>query len=294
MNVNALHAAGSATHRPGGKRPADGWLHGTGAVVTLGIVATVLSPHMSCAGGLVRGHVLLAQATAPASVSIAIADQIVATPAKETPLSIEIRIDAQAEKPTANWLVVKGLPAGVSLTVGFAVSTEIWAVHLLDVSKLAIRVPADVTGRFTLSFGVMGEKGRMLAGVDRILLVGSQAPGAAPAQPKAASRPAHRDHAASVPLLSPSNRQDAERLVSRGQRMQEQGNIALAREFFLRAAEMGLAQGALLLAATYDPRELARMNVVAVQPDPEQARKWYSRARELGAPEAAEKLSGLR
>ena len=45
-------------------------------------------------------------------------------------------------------------------------------------------------------------------------------------------------------------------MVARGEREIEQGNIAVARQFFLRAAQAGLARGALLLAATYDPREL--------------------------------------
>ena len=67
----------------------------------------------------------------------------------------------------------------------------------------------------------------------------------------------------------------------------------MARQFFLRAAQMGLARGAMLLAATYDPRELARAGVQGVQPNLAEARKWYERARELGAPEAEERLARL-
>ena len=67
----------------------------------------------------------------------------------------------------------------------------------------------------------------------------------------------------------------------------------MARQFLLRAAQAGLARGALLLAATYDPRELARWRVQGVQPNLDEARKWYERARELGAPEAEERLARL-
>ena len=49
----------------------------------------------------------------------------------------------------------------------------------------------------------------------------------------------------------------------------------------------------MLLAATYDPRELARSGVQGVQPNLPEARKWYERARELGAPEAEERLARL-
>jgi TPR repeat protein len=47
------------------------------------------------------------------------------------------------------------------------------------------------------------------------------------------------------------------------------------------------------LAGTYDPDELAKMKVVGLQPNVEEARKWYERARELGAFEAAERLRRL-
>jgi TPR repeat protein len=82
-------------------------------------------------------------------------------------------------------------------------------------------------------------------------------------------------------------------MVSQGLRHQEQGNIGAARQFFMRAAEAGLALGAIRLAATFDPVELARLNVQGVRPDRDEARRWYERARELGAAEADERLARL-
>jgi TPR repeat protein len=75
-----------------------------------------------------------------------------------------------------------------------------------------------------------------------------------------------------------------EKLLTRGERHLAQGNVAAARAFFRQAAEAGLAVGATLLAATYDPVELQRLRVVGVVADRNEARKWYERARELGAP----------
>jgi TPR repeat protein len=75
-------------------------------------------------------------------------------------------------------------------------------------------------------------------------------------------------------------------MIARGERDLADGNIAVARQFLLRAAEAGLAHGALLLASTYDAYELARMGVRGVQANPSVARMWYERARELGASEA--------
>jgi TPR repeat protein len=81
--------------------------------------------------------------------------------------------------------------------------------------------------------------------------------------------------------------------MAQGERYLGQGNIALAREFFHRAADTGLAQAAVRLAATYDPAELGRLQAQGVVPDRAEARKWYERAREPGAPEAEERLARL-
>jgi hypothetical protein len=93
--------------------------------------------------------------------------------------------------------------------------------------------------------------------------------------------------------LSAGERARAEMILALGVRHLEQGNVAAARVFFQRAADTGLAAGALKLAATYDPRELERLGATAVPADRNEARKWYARAHELGAPEAAERLVGL-
>jgi len=86
-----------------------------------------------------------------------------------------------------------------------------------------------------------------------------------------------------APTVSLEERARGEGLVAEGERYLADGNLGLARQFFQRAAEAGIARGALLLGATYDPRELASLNVLG---NPAIARKWYERARTLGAPES--------
>jgi TPR repeat protein len=88
-------------------------------------------------------------------------------------------------------------------------------------------------------------------------------------------------------------RERALRLVKRGDEQLAEGGIAQARLLYERAAEAGLAQGAMALAATYDPDELARLGVVGIQPDRATAARWYERARALGATEAAQRLQRL-
>jgi hypothetical protein len=91
----------------------------------------------------------------------------------------------------------------------------------------------------------------------------------------------------------PPRSDDTERLIARGEFHLAAGNIANARQFFLRAAEGGSARGALLLAATYDPYELAGPQILGLQPNTALALSWYLRAQELGAALAAERLRRL-
>jgi hypothetical protein len=88
---------------------------------------------------------------------------------------------------------------------------------------------------------------------------------------------------------APASATEAERaawMITRGERDLADGNVAMARQFFLRGAEAGLARGALLLASTYDAHEFARLHIQGVQPNAQMARFWYRRARQLGAGEA--------
>ena len=82
-------------------------------------------------------------------------------------------------------------------------------------------------------------------------------------------------------------------LLGRGNDQLAQGNVAAARLFYQRAADAGLTEAALALASTYDPDELVRLRVIGTQPDREMARRWYERAKELGAPEAESRLKRL-
>jgi hypothetical protein len=87
--------------------------------------------------------------------------------------------------------------------------------------------------------------------------------------------------------------QEGERFVARGEESLAAGNVAVAREFFLRAADAGVARGALLLASTYDPYELGGLHVVGVQPNTALAQRWYQRAEALGEKLASERIARL-
>jgi TPR repeat protein len=76
------------------------------------------------------------------------------------------------------------------------------------------------------------------------------------------------------------------KLMRNGDDNMRTGNVLAARQFYQRAAEYGLAEGARALGTTYDPAELSRMrNLVGIEPNPPLAQKWYAAAKELRAQE---------
>lgn len=216
---------------------------------------------------------------------------------------LDIRVAAPGELPQNSYVRLRGLPPTMSLSDGHAIAAGAWAVPLSALARLRVEVPAGLTGRSELTVSLVNMDGDLLAEARMTLVITGEpartgAAPAAPPPPPSAEGPtpapaAKPKAAAAVPMLTPEDRERAEKLTARGERDLAEGNIASARNFFLRAAEAGLARGALLLAATYDPRELARMRTQGIQPNPAEARKWYERARELGAPEASERLSRL-
>lgn len=91
-------------------------------------------------------------------------------------------------------------------------------------------------------------------------------------------------------ILSPD---ELDKLITRGEKFLEAGDVSAARLVLERAAEAHDARAALALGSTYDPNVLGRMGVVGVQPDPERARQWYERAAEFGSGEANQRLTAL-
>ena len=95
------------------------------------------------------------------------------------------------------------------------------------------------------------------------------------------------------PAPSSADLAQAGRLVGKGESYLARGDIAIARQYFERAAELGLPIAALRMAETQDPRELARRGVHGVKANLDEARRWYQRALELNVPEADSKLRRL-
>src|SRR5262245_61472329 len=247
---------------------------------------------------------------------IDVAPTILAEPASQA--ALVIRIGPPDALPNNSFVRLRGFPASVSLSEGHAIAPGSWAIPLFGLSQLKAIVPAGVSGRNEISITLVGVDGTTLAESRTALVIAAPTPPqerivpeppprqAAPAPPPdrvlleppprqlAPAAPAPARRGAPPPDLSGEDAARAERMLAQGARHLEQGNIGAARMFFQRAAEAGLAAGAIRMGATYDPVELSRLTSLAgVTADRNEARKWYERARDLGAPEADDRLGRL-
>jgi hypothetical protein len=281
---------------------ATGRLGPTGTVMLTLALAVVGG--LPTAAGAARG-VHLAQRAEP---RVTVASTILAEPASQTALAIQV--GPPDALPPNSFVRLRGLPPAISLTEGHSIGPGSWAIPLFALTGLKANIPGGVSGRSEIIITLVAVDGTLLTEVRTSLVVGPAAmlapadrAGAPIVEPRGAnslSAPApvpagraERSTAPRPPELSAEERAGAERMLAQGDRFLAQGNIALAREFFRRAADAGLAQAAVRAAGTYDPVELSRLQVQGVVPDRAEARKWYERARELGAPEAEERLARL-
>jgi hypothetical protein len=250
------------------------------------------------------GRIRLAQRT---DARIWVAAEFVARPASE--ISLSIRVGPSEALPRNSFVRLRGLPHVVSLNEGYSIGPGSWAIPLSALPMLKANIPASIAGRSELVISIVGVDGIPLAEAKTTLIIEplpspakpietppaeptSSLRFAAPAPPPAA--PNRRNYAAPrLPELSIVEREKGEQLVQQGDQYLAQGKIGGARLFYRQAANAGYALAAIRLGATYDPAELSRLRVEGMTPDAVEARKWYERARELGAPEADERLARL-
>lgn len=223
-------------------------------------------------------------------------ETVTADPDTATVLPIEIA-PTEALPPKA-FVRLKGLPLSASLTEGYAVAPGSWAVSLKALPDLKANLPPMPAGRTTVVVQLVSVDGAVLTETQMTLVfraveqatsvpkIGPPPARLAPAEPPKQLLPP-------PPELSKEDRQRAEKMVAQGDRFLDSGNVAVARQFYQRAADAGLAIGAMKLAATFDAVELDRMGVQGVLPSPADAKRWYERARALGAREADERLARL-
>jgi hypothetical protein len=230
-----------------------------------------------------------------------------------TQAALPIRVAPADAVPRNSFVRVRGLPPTAALTEGYSIAPGSWAVSLAALPDLKIMLPAGTTGRSEIVVTLVSIDGSVLAETKATLAI---SPAGQRSERSLVARDAGPPPSASIlragvgeatersgqppqpvtqpqPVIQPMTPQDRERalrLVKKGDEQLAEGNIAAARLFYERAADAGLAQGAMALAGTFDAAQLAQLGVRGIQPDPKQARRWYERAQQLGAGDAEERL----
>jgi hypothetical protein len=197
-----------------------------------------------------------------------------------------IQVDPPDALAKNNFIRIRGLPPAAALSAGHVIAAGAWAVPIAELPTLAIILPVGLQGESSVAISLVNVDGDILAEANMVLAVSPPTLTARQESP-----PAYVGLAMRAP--SPDERERALSLHAKGNELLKRGNVFAARNFFERATEAGLAESAVVLAGTYDPDELAKIQVVGLQPDIEAARKWYEKARELGAIEASERLRRL-
>jgi TPR repeat protein len=82
--------------------------------------------------------------------------------------------------------------------------------------------------------------------------------------------------------------------LERARALVKANDIAAARLILTRLASNGIAEAAFELGQTYDPDFLQTIHVAGLEPDPEVARQWYTRAAALGNADARSRLATLK
>jgi hypothetical protein len=265
---------------------------GASVVLVLGF-ALALALGLGLVLGLGLGLTLTNRESTHAAPTIQVGPVIVAQPSSPTPLPIQVGPPELI--PQQGWIRIVGLPPFASLSQGHVIAPGSWSVPLGRLLGLVINAPSEDGARSRVTIALMSPQGSVLAEAQTMFIV-------APASrifPTSARSPATRPAALEMacpgvaarpePFKSFSDqgsRRRAELLVQAGDRRLADGNVAAAREFYKRAAEMGWSPAAFALGATYDP-EAPRGLLHGIGADLKQARCWYERARELAGVEAA-------
>ena len=196
------------------------------------------------------------------------------------PLSLGVSVDPPTGDET---LMLAGLALGTRLSAGAPTSEASWQLAPRDLDGVYVYAPKDFVGIMNTAIELLSANQRLIesraARLEWIAKVDL-------------SPPTKRidSGALNEPAIQLMNAEDAA-LMERGRDLLKSGDIASARLLFQRLATAGIADAALALATTYDPRYLAQHNLIGIAGDETTAHHWYQRASELGSTEAGHILA---
>ena len=199
------------------------------------------------------------------------------------PLSLGVSVDSATGHES---VLLTGLALGTRLSAGVPVSEASWQLAPRDLDVVYVYAPKDFIGIMNTAVKLLSANQRLIESralrLEWIVKLNSSPP-TRQTEPEAVNAPA----------VQPMNPEDAV-LMERGRDLLKSGDVASARLVFNSLANAGIADAALALATTYDPRYLAQHNLIGVAGDETKAHDWYQRASELGSIEASRILARIK
>jgi hypothetical protein len=226
------------------------------------------------------------------------------------PLSLGV----EANSPGSGAMVtILGMPDGARLTVGSRTPAGEWRVAARKIADTSIVPPADFIGVMNLTVALHDSDAAapvngfvrlswMLANPGNAIGVSASAAPRSPESPAAAPQQPQQQPAGSLEPAgtaraeSPMREIDPNEVadyVRRAQQLMADGDLQAARLLLLRATEAHDARAALALANSFESMPLKQLGATDPEPDPAQARIWYQKAREWGAPGAKDQFDAL-
>ena len=203
-----------------------------------------------------------------------------------TQIPVEVRLpDYAVSGGKKMWLRVIGLPSGLQFSLGANVN-GVWFIPIQNIERLYLKLPNKYTGKFNLDFFLMRNDSPVVSIVGKHLMnvtildkVIVQKP-----KPNSKSESKPKPKTTSLPnTKAPVISEEEETiLLQRAEELMRLGTFHPARLIYEELAKQGSVKGALELARTYDPNIIRQNPISGMKPDPEKARSWYNKARQLG------------
>jgi hypothetical protein len=217
--------------------------------------------------------------------------EIKGEPDSELPVTVKM-----PKSLSTDYLIVsfRGVPEGFTFSSGFRTADN-WFVAARQVQGLTLAPPPGFTGNFTLEAQLIrGQNIEPLVDSVRVSIQPSAAVAKAGAEQRDAGlpRPAPGGGSSEQQAARPDPAKERQLLLM-AKSLLQQKDIAAARLVYGRLAKQGSVEGTLLLAQTYDPDFLARHDISGLEPNTEEARRWYELAAKLGSKDASGRLLAL-
>lgn len=214
--------------------------------------------------------------------------------------AINLKISLSGGADRYRFLMIRGLPEGFRMSAGFP-TREAWFVAMADIDQLQLLPSDGYAGDLNLQFMLFRrddpapERKIVAFRIEPQKLQTAAVPDIATEQATAALR----TEPAPLPAVTPARpaRQLSEEAESAEMERAEQflanADIAAARLLYETLAMKGSARAAFAMGQTYDGRFLKNIHLQGLRPEPEEARKWYGLAIELGSTDAESWLAAL-